>query len=132
MYLLDTNVCIHLLNGRNSNIEQRFRACSPADICLCSIVQAELLYGARHSQMVNSNLQRLKLFFAPLARIPFDDRSAEEYGVIRAALSEQGLIISPIDLLIAAIARANDAILITHNTKEFGRITGLRIEDWEL
>ncbi len=131
MYLLDTNVCIHLLNAKSRNIEQRFRQCSPAEICLCSIVKAELLYGARHSTRVSSNLQRLKLFFAPLDSIPFDDKCALEYGMIRATLSEQGQVIGPNDLLIAAIARANDVTLITHNTKEFGRIPDLKMEDWE-
>ena len=132
MYLLDSNVCIHLLNERNTQIEENFRSHSPAEIYLCSIVKAELLYGARHSQRVSTNLQRLKLFFAPLESIPFDDRCAEEYGVIRATLAEQDKIIGPNDMISAAIARANDATLITHNTHEFTRIPGLRLEDWEL
>ena len=131
MYLLDSNVCIHLLNGGNPQIERNFRSHSPAEISLCSIVKAELLYGARHSRRVSTNLQRLNIFFAPLESMPFDDRCAEEYGLIRAALVEQGRIIGPNDLIIAAIARANDATLITHNTKEFSRIPSLRLEDWE-
>ena len=131
MYLLDTNVCIHLLNNRHTQIEQHFRQHSPSEIALCSIVKAELLFGARHSQQVESNLQLLTHFFAPLNSLSFDDRCAEEYGLIRADLSNQGKIIGPNDLLIAAIARAHDAVLITHNTKEFSRITGLRLEDWQ-
>ncbi len=81
---------------------------------------------------MNTNLQRLKQFFAPLASLPFDDRCAEEYGQIRADLTAQGKIIGPNDMLIAAIARANNAILITHNIGEFGRIVGISIEDWEI
>ena len=80
---------------------------------------------------MNANLQRLKQFFAPLASLPFDDRCAEEYGQIRADLTAQGKLIGPNDMLIAATARAYDAILVTHNTNEFGRITALRMEDWE-
>lgn len=131
MYLLDSNVCIHLLNERSPKIKQNFRSHSPADIFLCSIVKAELYYGARHSQRVSENLQRLKLFFVPLGSLPFDDRCAEEYGLVRASLAEQGTIIGPNDMLIAAIARANDATLITHNTREFSRIPSLKLEDWE-
>ena len=131
MFLLDTNVCIHLLNERHPAIERHFRACSPTDIRLCSIVKAELLYGARHSQRVETNLQRLQLFFAPLESLPFDDRSAEEYGLIRSSLAQRGNPIGPNDLMIAAIARAHDQILVTHNTQEFGRIPGLRLADWE-
>ncbi|MEN8251940.1 MAG: type II toxin-antitoxin system VapC family toxin [Bacteroidota bacterium] len=131
MYLLDSNVCIHLLNERHAGIEQNFRSRSPSEIALCSIVKAELFFGARHSQRVNANLQRLKQFFAPLASLPFDDRCAEEYGQIRAELTSQGKLIGPNDLLIAAIARTHDVILVTHNTSEFSRIVGIRIEDWE-
>lgn len=131
MYLLDTNVCIQLLNERNSRIEQNFRFHSPGEIALCSIVKAELLFGARHSQRVSANLQLLQRFFAPLASLTFDDRCAEEYAQIRAVLAAQGKIIGPNDMLIAAIARANNATLVTHNVGEFSRIVGLEIEDWE-
>ena len=131
MFLLDSNVCIHLLNERHIGIEKNFRSHSPADIALCSIVKAELLFGARHSQRVSSNLQRLKRFFAPLASLSFDDRCAEEYAQIRADLTAQGKIIGPNDLLIAAITRANNATLVTHNLGEFSRIVGIKIVDWE-
>lgn len=131
MYLLDSNVCIHLLNNRHSKIESHFRSHSPAEIALCSIVKAELFFGARHSQRVEANLQRLTNFFAPLNSLSFNDRCAEEYGIIRADLSMQSSIIGPNDLLIAATAKAYDAVLVTHNTKEFSRITGLRLEDWQ-
>lgn len=131
MYLLDTNVCIHLLNQRNTGIEQNFRSHSPGEIALCSIVKAELLFGARHSQRVSVNLQLLQRFFAPLASLTFDDRCAEEYAQIRADLTAQGKIIGPNDMLIAAIARANNATLVTHNVGEFSRIVGIKIEDWE-
>jgi len=130
MYLLDSNICIHLLNARAPELEGHFRAHTPTEIALCSVVKAELLFGARNSPRVEANLQRLKLFFAPLASLPFDDRCAEEYGQIRADLTSQGKLIGPNDLLIAAIARAHDAILVTRNSKEFGRITGLRSEVW--
>lgn len=132
IYLLDTNVCIHLLNEKNPIILHHFRQHSPADIVLCSVVKAELLYGARRSQRVEANLQLLKAFFAPLQSLPFDDRCAEHYGKIHADLLTQGKPIGPNDTLIAAIARANNAVLITHNSSEFSRVAGLRMEDWEV
>src|SRR5471030_1970938 len=104
MYLLDTNTCIHLLNQKHHAILRHFIARSPTEIALCSVVKAELYYGARHSQRVEANLQRLTTFFAPLQSLPFDDRCAEEYGVIRADLKAQGAPIGPHDLMIAAIA----------------------------
>jgi len=131
MFLIDTNCCIRLLNQSHSGIIQHFRNHLPSEIALCSIVKAELLYGARRSQQVEANLRLLERFFQPLASLPFDDRCAEEAGMIRADLAAQGKPIGPNDLLIAATARAHDAVLVTHNTREFARITGLRLVDWE-
>jgi len=132
MYLLDTNVCIRLLNEAHPGILRQFQTRSPTDIALCSVVKAELLFGARRSARIEQNLQRLKLFFAPLNSLPFDDLCAEHYALIRTDLLAQGTLIGPNDLMIAAIARAHDAVLVTHNTSEFGRVIGLRLEDWEL
>jgi tRNA(fMet)-specific endonuclease VapC len=131
MFLLDTNLCIQLLNNHSAQIQDHFLQHSPEEIVLCSIVKAELLYGARHSQQVEANLQLLKRFFRPLQSLPFDDRCAEEAGQIRADLASQGSPIGPNDLLIAATARAYDAVLVTQNTKEFSRVTNLRLIDWE-
>ncbi|HKL01840.1 MAG TPA: type II toxin-antitoxin system VapC family toxin [Desulfotignum sp.] len=131
MYLLDTNVCIHFLNGSSPSIETHFRSRSPSQIAICSIVKAELLFGARNSQRMDANLQRLKLFFAPLQSLSFNDLCADEYGLIRADLTARGRLIGPNDMLIAAVARAHNAVLVTRNTREFSRITGLRLDDWE-
>ena len=130
-YLLDANTCIRLLNQDIAGVTERFRACQPADIALCSVVRAELLYGARRSARVEFNLKRLEIFAAPLQSVPFDDRCAHDYGLIRADLAAQGKPIGANDLMIAAIARAHDLILVTHNTGEFSRVVGLRVEDWE-
>jgi tRNA(fMet)-specific endonuclease VapC len=132
IYLLDTNVCIHLLNQRQPKVIDHFRQHNPASIALCSVVKAELFYGAQRSQRREANLQTLRTFFAPLASLTFDDAAAEHYGQIRADLLAQGQPIGPNDFLIAAIARAHDATLVTHNTAEFSRVPGLRLEDWEL
>lgn len=132
IYLLDSNVCIHLLNQRLPKVIDHFRQHDPASIALCSVVKAELLYGAQRSQRREANLQTLRTFFAPLTSLPFDDSAAEHYGQIRADLFAQGQPIGPNDFLIAAIARAHDATLITHNTTEFSRVPGLRLEDWEI
>lgn len=130
-YLLDTNVCIHLLNEADPRILHQFQRHSPADIALCSIVKAELLYGAQRSARVDANLQRLKFFFSPLQSLPFDDDCAEHYAMIRSDLAAQGKPIGPNDLFVAAIARAHNATLVTHNTDEFGRVAGLRMNDWQ-
>jgi len=131
MYLLDTNVCIHLLNGRHPQILEHFKKHSPSELVICSVVKAELFFGARNSKKVEANLQLLTQFFEPLNSVAFEDNAAAEYGVIRADLTHQGKIIGSNDLLIAAIAKANNLVLVTNNSKEFARITGLRMVDWQ-
>ena len=130
-YLLDANTCIRLLNFDDEGVRRRYTACQPADVVLCSVVKAELAYGARRSARVAFNLKRLEYFAAPLQSLPFDDRCAHDYGLIRADLAAQGKLIGANDLMIAAIARAHELILVTHNTGEFSRVAGLRLEDWE-
>lgn len=130
MRLLDTDICIHLLNAREPDLIERFRSHRPADLALCSIVMAELFWGARNSRQVEGNLARVKEFARPMQSLPFDDTCAEHYGIIRADLSAQGRPIGPNDTLIAAIARAHDAVLVTRNEREFSRVPGLRLESW--
>lgn len=131
MYLLDTDTCINILNDRLSPSARRLALHNPSEIRLCSIVKAELLYGAWRSEGAAENTRRLQSFFAPLMSISFDDRCAEEYGIIKAELSRRGMLIGPNDLLIASIAKANGLTLVTHNVGKFSRVVGLRIEDWE-
>ena len=130
VYLLDTNACIQALNGHPATVAA-LRARVPDSIRMCSIVISELSYGAHHSRNVAANLARLRQFCAPFQSLPFDDRAADECGQIRATLRKQGRPIGSNDLLIAAIARANDLVLVTHDTAEFSRVPGLRLEDWQ-
>jgi tRNA(fMet)-specific endonuclease VapC len=130
MRLLDTNVCIAFLDGADSQVRDRLLALASDEVALCSVVKAELLYGARHSARVDENLTRLSAFFAPFRSLPFDDDAAERYGEIRAQLRRAGLPIGANDMLIAAIAVAADATVVTRNQDEFRRVAGLRVETW--
>ena len=130
--LLDTNACIQLWQRKNLTVRKHFAQFSPADIALCSVVKAELMFGALRSEQKESNLQLLQKLFAPLHSFEFDDNAAEHYAQIRAELTAQGNLIGANDLMIAAIARANKTTLITHNVAEFERVQGLLIEDWEV
>ena len=130
MKLLDTDICIHLLNARELQLLQRFRHHSPLDLALCSVVRAELLWGARNRARVKENLERVRAFCAPLRSLPFDDDCAEHYAVIRAELSVRGEPIGQDDTLIAAIALAHEATLVTGNQREFQRVERLALEIW--
>jgi len=132
MYLLDSNVCIRLLNeSASSNIARKLAELTPDDIRLCSVVKSELYYGAYKSTRRDRNLANLNRFFSQFISLPFDDNAAAIAGQVRAQLDVAGTPIGSNDLLIAAIALSNDLTLVTHNTREFGRINGLKYEDWE-
>lgn len=131
MFLLDTNACIRVLNGTSRHLVRRLRSLATSEIGLSTVVKAELLYGARRSSKVTENLELLREFFAPFRSYPFDDVCAEYYGLIRADLVTAGTPIGPNDLMIAATARTHDLVLVTHDTREFSRVVGLRLEDWE-
>ena len=129
-YLLDTNICIALVHRPEPALKLKLAGKRPQDLVLCSIVKAELLYGARKSQRVAENLKELEAFFAPFDSIPFDDRAADFYGTTRAILAKAGTPIGTNDLLIAGVALAHDLVVVTRNRKEFARVPGLRVEIW--
>ena len=131
MYLLDTNACIRVLNNRSPLLVQRLRSRNPDELRLCSVTKAELLFGAYNSAHPAENLRVLQIFFAPYLSLAFDDVCADLYGRIRFELGRQGMLIGSNDLLIAAIALAHDVTVVTASTREFGRVAGLKFENWE-
>jgi len=131
VYLLDTNACIAVLTGRSERLVKRLAQVSAADVALCSAVKAELYFGARKSERVEQNLNLLHEFLGPFTSFAFDDKAAQHYGAIRAELAASGRPFGPNDMMIAAIARSNDLVVITNNVGEFSRVGGLRIDNWQ-
>ena len=131
MYLLDTNACIRILNDSSPRLVDRLRDTNPDDIRLSAVTRAELLFGAHNSTRIAGNLRLLDAFFKTLFSLPFDDACADRYGVLRAELAATGQLIGPNDLFIASTALAHNLVLVTHNVREFSRVPGLRLEDWE-
>jgi len=132
-YLLDTNACIALINGTESNVRRRFQRAVARDnvILLSSIVAFELWYGVAKSQRKDSNTRRLEAFFAgPLEWMLFDEEDARAAGAVRAELEAIGKPIGAYDVLLAGQARRRGSTLVTSNAKEFGRVAGLKWEDW--
>jgi tRNA(fMet)-specific endonuclease VapC len=130
IYLLDTNAWIAVLNPGDSPVKSRLSTHQPDEIVLCSIVKAELFFGAYRSTKQAANLQLLERLYRQFRSVPFDDAAAAVYGRIRADLAARGTPIGPNDLMIAAIAIAHGLTLVTNNTREFARVAGLRLEDW--
>lgn len=131
-YLLDSNVCIQYLRGRNALVRQRLAAKPLHEIRLCSVVKAELYIGALRSSHPTANRSKVDTFAGPYTSLPFDDASADVHAQIRRHLESFGMSIGPHDLQIAAIALVNGCTLVTHNTSEFSRVPGLPLEDWEV
>lgn len=132
-YLLDTNACIALLNGRPASVRARLEAALAGEdtVAVSSIVAFELWYGAAKSARTEANRQRLTTFFAgPLEVLSFDDEDARVAGDVRAALEAGGTPIGAYDVLIAGQALRRRMTLVTANVAEFARVAGLLWEDW--
>ncbi len=128
-YLLDTNAVIILLNDGQSALGKRVRRQKPAEVCISSIVAHELYYGAFKSQRVERNLAIVDSL--QLQVLEFDKEDARQAGEIRARLARDGTPIGPYDMLIAGQAKSRGLTLVTRNKREFERVTGLKLADWE-
>ena len=130
IYLLDTCICIYLLNKRLLPLIRKFRRHQPGEIGISVITASELQYGVAKSSQQEKNQERLDAFLAPFEIFPYDAKAVMAYGSIRAELEKKGQLIGPLDMLIAAQALSSSLILVTNNEKEFQRIPGLQIENW--
>lgn len=130
-YYLDTNIIVYAVNDENSPVWKKLREIPSMSIVVPEIVLGELEYGARKSMNYKKNKEINEMFLSSFELVPFCGRKmAEEYGKIRSDLEKIGKPIGSNDLLIAATVLAEGGTLVTHNTKEFSRVEGLKIEDW--
>jgi tRNA(fMet)-specific endonuclease VapC len=128
-FLLDTNICIYALK-HNQAVLSRLLAEHPVDIGLSVITEAELRTGVAKSAAATKNARRLENFLRPLTVVEFTSDDALAYATVRAKLERAGTPIGPLDTLIAAQAFARKLTLVSNNQREFGRIAGLRLENW--
>lgn len=129
-YMMDTNICIYAIKNKPESVIRKILSQNPEDLCISVVTYAELMHGVEKSQAVEKNRIAMSLFLSAITVFDFDGEAAEAYGQIRAELERKGTPIDPMDLLIAGHARSQGLILVTNNTREFARVTGLRIEDW--
>ena len=128
-YVLDTNTLIYFFKGLG-NVSNRLLETPPNEIGIPTIVLFELKVGIGKSSSPRKRKAKLQEFISLITIIPFGYDEAKYAADIRVKLEKQGLPIGPYDILIAASAMANNSTLVTHNTKEFERIKGLKIQDW--
>ena len=129
MILLDTHICIHIINAKPPAVLARFQHYRLGEIGLCSVVAAELAFGVAKSGSAR-NRQALEMFLAPLTILPFDAAAVWAYGDLRAELERRGTPIGSLDTMIAAHALSRQALLVTNNTREFAKVPGLQLDNW--
>ncbi len=129
MILLDTNICIYIINTKPPEVLARFHQYRLGEIGLSSVVAAELAYGVAKSGSAR-NRSALEMFLAPLEIMPFDETAIWTYGELRVDLEGRGQSIGSLDTMIAAHALSMNAVLVTNNTRGFSRVKDLKLENW--
>lgn len=128
-YLLDTNICIYIINNKPPHVFERFKEFQLGQLGISSITASELAFGVEKSGS-ERNKQALNKFLAPLEVLPYDEQAIWHYAQLRHQLQSKGKVIGSLDMLIAAHALELNAILVTNNVKEFKRVKGLIVENW--
>ena len=129
-YLLDSDIAIELLRGRNVQLAKKLSSTSREEVFLSTVTVSELLFGAHRSWDPDRFLILCRQFCSSFRILPLGDEAAERAAKVRAHLEGQGRRIGAYDILIAGIALAHKQVLVTHNTREFERVPGLPLEDW--
>jgi tRNA(fMet)-specific endonuclease VapC len=128
--MLDTNICVFLINGRNPSLAKRVSVIPHRQLSISSIVWHELMFGLEKSKYRSETQSRLQRFFSEIQILAFDDSAAAMGATVRAHLEQKGKPIGPLDTLIAGHALATQSTLVTNNQKEFKRVAGLVTADW--
>jgi tRNA(fMet)-specific endonuclease VapC len=128
-FMLDTNICIHVMKTYPPEIRDRFNALAE-QLCISTITLGELHYGAEKSARRAENLTAIEHFAARLEVLPFGEKAAAHYGQLRAELERAGTPCGSHDIQIGGHARSEGLIVVTNNTREFVRMPGLRVENW--
>lgn len=128
--MLDTNICIYVLNRQPPEVRRRFAAHPFGQACISAITLAELESGVAASRYRQENTLALRALQDELVMLPFDAAAAHHFGDIRTELKRSGTPIGPMDMLIAAHARSQGLTLVTNNVREFARVPGLAVENW--
>ena len=130
-YIVDSDILIYFLK-KHPQVTQKFEATDPDQIGTTIINYTELLFGAYNSAKVQQNLSNIKSFLETISIINFDKAASETFAQLKTNLRKSGKVIADLDLIIASICLSNDFILVTNNTKHFGRIEELKLENWSI
>ena len=131
-YMLDTDTCSYIMKRSNDAVLKRLQQVPVGDVCISVITKSELLFGVELSPRRQQNEVALNAFLRYVEVLDFPDEASLHYAKIRAGLKTLGTMIGANDLFIAAHARSLGLMLVTNNTREFGRVRDLAIENWTL
>jgi tRNA(fMet)-specific endonuclease VapC len=131
-YMLDTDICSYVMKRSNDLLLKRLQKVPVSDVCVSVITKSELLYGVEVSPRRQQDETALNAFLSYVEVLEFPDKASSHYAQIRAHLKKSGTMIGSNDLFISAHARSLGLTLVTHNTREFGRVPRLAIEDWTM
>jgi len=129
-YMLDTNICSYILKSHPLSVKAHFEQVGTRDLCISTVVLAELYYGAARHPKGPTIRKEIDEFVSRLAVIPWDDIAADHYGGIRATMEKNGTPIGAMDMMIAAHARSQGATLVSNNIQHFNKVPGLLIANW--
>lgn len=130
-YLLDTDICIYWLKGRNQ-VREKINQLDRSEIAICSITVSELYFGAYNSSKIEKNLITAETFIQSLPVILLSNETLKKFGQLKAKLRQAGTPLADFDLLIASVAITEDLILVTNNLRHYQRIVGLKLENWTI
>jgi tRNA(fMet)-specific endonuclease VapC len=130
VYMLDTDISSYIMKRSSDAVLRKLQTVAVADVCISAITKAELMYGVEVSPRKQQDQTALDAYLRHVAVLDFPGEAALDYGQIRGDLKARGMLIGGNDLLIAAHARCLGLTLVTNNTREFGRVLGLRMENW--
>ena len=130
-YLLDTNTISYFVKGASASLVQRMQVGLDAqDIAISAITRAEVRYGVEMMDKFDKRRRRIDLLLKELSALPWSIEAADEFGRLKAYLRRNGTPVGEFDTQIAAHALAEKLILVTHNTRHFEKVPGLKLEDW--
>jgi len=130
MYMLDTDICIYIINKRTETVLRRLHDKKGNGLFISTITLSELEFGIENSGYKEKNRMALLGFLAIMGIKRFDENAAREYGIVKKDLKDRGCLIGPMDILIGAHAKSQNMTLVTNNADEFSRIKGLAVENW--
>jgi len=130
VYILDTDISSYVMKRSNDAVLSRLQRVRVGDVCISVITKSELLYGVEVSPRRAQDQAALDAYLRHVEVLEYPNEAAVHYAQIRAALKASGTMIGANDLFIAAHARCLGLTLVTNNTREFGRVPGLQIENW--